>query len=119
MCIRDRQYRNQLAPQKIGDCLEKLLQSSFEEGQNFERNTFFELLKTEQSKSFIHAFFAERTSSKIPEIKSAQPRNLHTLGVVGGGTMGSGITIAALNAGLPVTMVERDQDSLDLSLIHI
>ena len=35
-----KQYRNQLAPQKIGDCLEKLLHSSFEEGQNFERNTF-------------------------------------------------------------------------------
>ena len=114
-----KQYRNQLAPQKIGDCLEKLLQSSFEEGQNFERNTFFELLKTEQSKSYIHAFFAERTSSKITEIKSAHPRNLNTLGVVGGGTMGSGITIAALNAGLPVTMVERDQDSLDKGIKNL
>jgi 3-hydroxyacyl-CoA dehydrogenase len=114
-----KQYRNQLAPQKIGDCLEKLLQSSFEEGQNFERNTFFELLKTEQSKSLIHAFFAERASSKIPEIKSARPRNLNTLGVVGGGTMGSGITIAALNAGLPVTMVERDQDSLDKGIKNL
>ena len=54
-----KQYRNQLAPQKIGDCLEKLLNSSFEEGQKFERNTFFDLLKTDQSKCFIHAFFAE------------------------------------------------------------
>ncbi len=114
-----KQYRNQLAPQKIGDCLEKLLHSSFEEGQNFERKTFFELLKTEQSKSFIHAFFAERKSSKIPEIKSAQPRNLDTLGVVGGGTMGSGITIAALNAGIPVTMVERDQNSLDKGIKNV
>ena len=114
-----KQYRNQLAPQKIGDCLEKLLNSSFEEGQKFERNTFFELLKTEQSKSFIHAFFAERTSSKISEIKSIQPRNLNTLGVIGGGTMGSGITIAALNAGLPVTMVERDQDSLDKGIKNV
>ena len=114
-----KKYRNQLAPQKIGDCLEKLLISSFEEGQNFERKTFFELLKTEQSESFIHAFFAERASSKIPEIKSAQPRNLHTLGVIGGGTMGSGITIAALNAGLPVTMVERDQESLDKGINNV
>ena len=114
-----KQYRNQLAPQKIGDCLEKLLQSSFEEGQNFERNTFFELLKTEQSKSLIHAFFAERKSSKIPELNSAQPRNLNTLGVVGGGTMGSGITIAALNAGIPVTMIERDKDSLDKGIKNV
>ena len=114
-----KQYRNQLAPQKIGDCLEKLLNSSFEEGQKFERNTFFELLKTEQSKSFIHAFFAERTSSKISEIKSTQPRNINTLGVIGGGTMGSGITIAALNAGIPVTMVERDQQSLDKGIKNV
>ena len=114
-----KQYRNQLAPQKIGDCLEKLLNSSFEEGQKFERNTFFELLKTDQSKSFIHAFFAERASSKISEIKSIQPRNLNTLGVIGGGTMGSGITIAALNAGIPVTMVERDQHSLDKGIKNV
>ena len=105
--------------QKIGDCLEKLLNSSFEEGQKFERNTFFELLKTDQSKSFIHAFFAERASSKISEIKSIQPRNLNTLGVIGGGTMGSGITIAALNAGIPVTMVERDQHSLDKGIKNV
>ena len=114
-----KQYRNQLAPQKIGDCLEKLLYTSFEEGQKFERNTFFELLKTDQSKSFIHAFFAERASSKISEIKSIQPRNLNTLGVIGGGTMGSGITIAALNAGIPVTMVERDQYSLDKGIKNV
>ena len=114
-----KQYRNQLAPQKIGDCLEKLLNTSFEEGQKFERNTFFELLKTDQSKSFIHAFFAERASSKISEIKSIQPRNLNTLGVIGGGTMGSGITIAALNAGIPVTMVERDQHSLDKGIKNV
>lgn len=114
-----KQYRNQLAPQKIGDCLEKLLNSSFEEGQKFERNTFFELLKTDQSKSFIHAFFAQRTSSKISEIKSTQPRNLNTLGVIGGGTMGSGITIAALNAGISVIMVERDQYSLDKGIKNV
>ncbi len=112
-------YRGQIAPQKIGCCLEKLLKSSFEEGQKFERNTFFELLKTDQSKSLIHAFFAERKSSKIPEIKSTQPRNLNTIGVIGGGTMGSGITIAALNAGIPVTMVERDNNSLGKGIKHV
>ena len=91
----------------------------YKENLDFERNIFFGLLKTNQSKSFMHAFFAERASSKIPEIKSSQPRNLNTLGVVGGGTMGSGITIAALNAGLPVTMVERDQDSLDKGIKNL
>jgi len=102
-----------------GYCLEKLLRSSFKEGQKFERNTFYELLKTDQSKSLIHAFFAERKSSKIPEIQSTQPRNLNTIGIVGGGTMGSGITIAALNVGIPVTMVERDNNSLEKGIKHI
>ncbi|MFL2801372.1 MAG: 3-hydroxyacyl-CoA dehydrogenase NAD-binding domain-containing protein [Paracoccaceae bacterium] len=115
----DTKYRGQIAPQKIFNCLEKLLKSSFEEGQKFERNTFFELLKTDQSKSLIHAFFAERKSSKIPEIQSNEPRNINTIGIVGGGTMGSRITIAALNAGIPVTMVERDKNSLEEGIKNV
>ena len=104
--------RGQIAPQKISECIEATLTMPFKEGLNLERKTFEELLLTNQSKGCIHAFFSEKRSSKIPEATRSNPRPLKTLGVVGGGTMGSGITIAALNAGIPVTMVERDQDSL-------
>ncbi|MDG2356362.1 MAG: 3-hydroxyacyl-CoA dehydrogenase NAD-binding domain-containing protein [Paracoccaceae bacterium] len=106
-------HRGQIAPGKIANCIEATLKMPFEKGQELERNTFAELLTTNQSKGLIHAFFAERKSSKIPEVTKAIPRPLNKIGVVGGGTMGSGITIAALNAGIPVTMIERDTESIE------
>ena len=104
--------RGQIAPQKISECIEATLTLPFKEGLSLERKTFEDLLLTNQSKGCIHAFFSEKRSFKIPEVTKSNPRPLKTLGVVGGGTMGSGITIAALNAGIPVTMVERDQESI-------
>ena len=104
--------RGQIAPQKISECIEATLTLAFKEGLSLERKTFEDLLLTNQSKGCIHAFFSEKRSFKIPEVTKSNPRPLKTLGVVGGGTMGSGITIAALNAGIPVTMVERDQESI-------
>ena len=108
------------APQKIIDCVEQAVMLDYAGGMNFEQETFRELMDSEQSKSLIHAFFAERKSNKIPELeKGAKPRPISKLGVIGGGTMGSGITIAALNAGLPVTMVERDQESLERGIENV
>ena len=106
-------YRGQIAPQKIAECIEATLTMPFKNGLILERNTFSDLVLSDQSKGCIHAFFAERKSAKIPEAARAKPRPLETLGVIGGGTMGSGITIAALNAGIPVTMVERDAKNID------
>ncbi|NYH13097.1 3-hydroxyacyl-CoA dehydrogenase [Paraburkholderia bryophila] len=67
----------------------------------------------------IHAFFAEREVLKAPETRSAKPRVLDAIGVVGGGTMGAGIAVAVLDAGLPVTMIERDDESLARGRAHI
>ncbi|MGR3783841.1 MAG: 3-hydroxyacyl-CoA dehydrogenase NAD-binding domain-containing protein [Albimonas sp.] len=64
-----------------------------------------------QRDAMVHAFFAERAVAKIPEAK-ATPRPLSAIGVVGGGTMGAGIAAAALQAGLPVVMIERDAEAL-------
>ncbi len=89
------------------------LERPLSEGRAVERKCFFDCLASEQSKGMIHAFFAERASAKIPEASRAKPRPLHSLGVVGGGTMGAGITVAALNSGLPVIMIERDAESLE------
>ena len=107
-----RRMRGQMAPLKIVDCLRACITQPFAEGRLFERDCFFECLASEQSKGMIHAFFAQRASAKVPEASRAEPRPLNRLGVVGGGTMGAGITVAALNSGLPVTMIERDQESL-------
>ena len=116
----ERNSPNLNAPQKIIDCVEQAVMLDYAGGMNFEQETFKALMDSEQSKSLIHAFFAERKSNKIPELeKGAKPRPISKLGVIGGGTMGSGITIAALNAGLPVTMVERDQESLERGIENV
>ena len=104
--------RGQLAPIKIIECVTAALETPFAEGRAFERASFFECLSSEQSKGMIHAFFAERASAKVPEASRAKPRKLESIGVVGGGTMGAGITVAALDSGLPVTMIERDAESI-------
>ena len=116
----ERNSPNLNAPQKIIDCVEQAVILDYDGGMNFEQETFKALMDSEQSKSLIHAFFAERKSNKIPELeKGAKPRPISKLGVIGGGTMGSGITIAALNAGLPVTMVERDHESLERGIENV
>jgi len=65
-----------------------------------------------QQEGLAHALFAEREAANIPEASAAAPRPVAAIAVIGGGTMGAGITVSALDAGLHVTMIERDQDSL-------
>ncbi len=77
------------------------------EGLAAERALFAECIASPQRAGLIHAFFSERAVSKIPE-RDAIPRDVGAVGVVGGGTMGSGIATAALLAGFPVTVTERD-----------
>ncbi|MEL6235912.1 MAG: 3-hydroxyacyl-CoA dehydrogenase NAD-binding domain-containing protein [Pseudomonadota bacterium] len=77
-----------------------------------EQGLFFDCLEDPQSAALIHAFFAERSVWKTPEAKVA-PRDIASIGVIGGGTMGSGIATSALLSGLPVTLVEQTADALD------
>jgi len=104
--------RGQISPFKIVDCVEAAATLPFDEGMKKERADFMECLASDQSKGMIHAFFAERQTAKTPEAARAKSRPLAALAVVGGGTMGAGIAVAMLNAGFPVTMIERDQESL-------
>ena len=104
--------RGLCSPFHIVDCVEKALSTDLAEGLAFERTRFLDCKATPQSKALIHAFFAERAAAKAPGAGRAQPRALQTLGVVGGGTMGAGIAIAGLDAGLEVLMVERDARSI-------
>lgn len=102
------------APFRIIDLVEMgLAETDFDKAMKEERQGFFDCLKTPQREGLIHAFFAERRVAKIPEAGRAKPRDVKHLGVMGGGTMGSGIASAALDAGLPVTLVEANQDGLD------
>ncbi|WP_299483521.1 3-hydroxyacyl-CoA dehydrogenase NAD-binding domain-containing protein [uncultured Roseibium sp.] len=83
-----------------------------DEGLKEERRLFNECMESPQRAGLVHAFFAERAVAKIPEA-SAPPRAIAKIGVIGGGTMGSGIATACLLSGFAVTMTERDQAGLD------
>src|SRR4030095_11594031 len=76
-------------------------------------------MQSPQREGLSHAFFAEREVVKAPETRSAKPRPIASAGIVGGGTMGAGIALAMLDAGLPVTMIERDADSLARGRAHV
>ena len=103
--------RGQVAPARALDALEAAASLSFEDGLAEERRIFSELMETPQRAGLVHAFFAERAVSKVPDIDGVAPREVSRLGVIGGGTMGAGIATAALLSGLEVILVERDTDA--------
>ncbi|MBR9762047.1 MAG: 3-hydroxyacyl-CoA dehydrogenase [Rhodobacteraceae bacterium] len=88
------------------------------QGLKVERQCFLDCMETPQRAGLIHAFFGERAVSNIPEAKG-ETRDIRTVGVIGGGTMGSGIATACLLAGLPVTLVEVAQEGLDRGVATI
>ncbi len=104
--------RGLYSPLKIVEAVEAALDRPFDEGLRIERELFLQCIDSPQRQGLIHAFFAEREVVKAPETQSAKPRAIAHAGVVGGGTMGAGIAVAMLDAGLAVTMVERDAESL-------
>ncbi|MBW9336363.1 3-hydroxyacyl-CoA dehydrogenase [Herbaspirillum sp. RU 5E] len=111
--------RGLFSPHKIIDAVEAATTLPFEEGLALERQFFLQCLDSPQRAGLIHAFFAEREVQKAPETRNAQPRRIEQIGVVGGGTMGAGIAVAVLDAGLPVTMIERDDEALARGRSHV
>jgi len=111
--------RGLFSPLKIVDAVQAALDLPFDDGLKVERKLFLECLDSPQRAGLVHAFFAEREVLKAPETRAARPRAIDSVGVVGGGTMGAGITVAALDAGLPVTMIERDEASLARGRAHV
>ncbi len=102
------------SPAKIVDCVQAALDQPFAEGLAVERELFTQCLNSPQRAGLVHVFFAEREVTKSPETQSAQPRPFQKIGVIGGGTMGAGIAVSLLDAGLTVTMIERDDAALAL-----
>lgn len=96
------------APLRALACIRRAAEADFETALAHERETFLALRATPQAAALRHVFFAERAAPRPAELKGVQARPLAHVGVVGGGTMGAGIAAALRNAGLPVTMIERD-----------
>uniref|UniRef100_UPI002FE16B98 3-hydroxyacyl-CoA dehydrogenase n=1 Tax=Achromobacter insolitus TaxID=217204 RepID=UPI002FE16B98 len=104
--------RGLYSPAKIVEAVRAAIEQPFDEGLRTERALFLQCLDSPQRAGLIHAFFAERDTAKMPG-QPARSRRLERLGIVGGGTMGAGIAVAALDAGFPVTMVEQDDAALE------
>ncbi|CUG05955.1 3-hydroxyacyl-dehydrogenase, putative, partial [Bodo saltans] len=85
--------------------------STFKDGLAAERKIFLECAQTPQAAAMQHFFFAQRAALRIPGIpKEAKGRDVKSLGVIGGGTMGAGIAICALNANIPTTVLETSEE---------
>src|SRR5664279_2617501 len=106
--------KNFPAPLKCVDAVAASTRMRFEDGMKLERELFMGLMLTPESKALRHAFMAERATSKIPDVPAdAKVRTIAKVAVIGAGTMGGGIAMNFLNAGLPVVMIEMKQEALD------
>ena len=112
-----RKFRGFEAPEACIKAVEAAVNLPFEEGLKVERDLFRELVSGDQSAAQRYMFFAERQTAKIPDIDPKTPTlPIKKVGVIGAGTMGGGISMNFLNAGIPVTIVEQEQAALDRGL---
>ncbi|HEX6706548.1 MAG TPA: 3-hydroxyacyl-CoA dehydrogenase NAD-binding domain-containing protein [Albitalea sp.] len=106
--------KNFPAPLKCVDAVAAAVEKKFDDGMRLEREFFTALMFTPESKALRHAFMAERATSKIPDVPADTPtRDIRKVAVIGAGTMGGGIAMNFLNAGIPVVMLEMKQEALD------
>ena len=109
-----RKFRGFDAPAANIACVEAATRLPFDEGIKFERDQFMKLMMGSQSAAQRHIFFAERQAAKIDGLGAdVKPREIKRVGIIGAGTMGGGISMNFLSAGIPVTIVEMKQDALD------
>ena len=112
--------KNFPAPAKCVDAVEASVKRKFDDGLAYERELFIALMMTPECKALRHAFFAERAASKIPDVpEDTSARKIEKVAVIGAGTMGGGIAMNFLNAGIPVTVLETKQEALDRGIATI
>ncbi len=114
-----RAARGQDSPLRALEAVEAAVALPYAEGMKREREIFQELRASDQAKALRHVFFAERAVSKVPGLENARPRKIERVAVIGGGTMGAGIAVALLRAGLPVTIVEADDAALERAEVNV
>ena len=108
------------APPKAVDAVEAATKKPFAEGMAFERENFINLMWTPECRALRHLFGAQRAASKIPDVPSDTPvREIKQVAIIGAGTMGGGIAMNFLNAGIAVKMLETKQEALDRGVATI
>lgn len=112
--------KNYPAPPKCVDAVQAATKKKFDDGMAFEREIFINLMWTPECRALRHLFTSQRAASKIPDVPSSTPtREIKQVAVIGAGTMGGGITMNFLNAGIPVKMLETKQEALDRGIATI
>jgi len=108
------------APLKCIDAVQAATQKKFAEGMVFERDTFLNLMWTPEHRALKHLFLAERAASKVPDVPSDTAlRAINSVAVIGAGTMGGGIAMNFINAGVPVKILEAKPEALERGLATI
>jgi 3-hydroxyacyl-CoA dehydrogenase len=107
--------RGGFAAHKLIDAVEAALEFEFERGMAREARLFDELVRSAPAHALMHVFFAERELGKIPGLEPAQPLEIARAAVIGGGTMGTGIAITFASAGIPVTIIEPQDEQVERS----
>jgi 3-hydroxyacyl-CoA dehydrogenase len=112
-----RTARGLTAPLKCVDAVEAAYMLPFDLGLSTERSIFIERMQSTESRALRHAFFAERTAAKIPDVPDSTPtRGIERVAVIGFGTMGGGIAMALANAGIPVRVLDTSEAGIERGL---
>jgi 3-hydroxyacyl-CoA dehydrogenase len=109
--------RGYYAPEQNIRAVEAAVELPFDEGMKREQELFIDCMMNPQAGALQYVFFAEREVAKIPDVPKDTPlRPIEKVGILGAGTMGGGIAMAYANAGVPVTLLDVDQEALDRGL---
>jgi 3-hydroxyacyl-CoA dehydrogenase len=109
-----KEKKNLFSPQRIVDALEAAATLPFDQGMARERELAIQCMQNSQAKALQHVFFAERKAANVPNLdKSVAKRDVKSVAIIGAGTMGGGIAMNFLNVGVPVALLEMQQDALD------
>jgi 3-hydroxyacyl-CoA dehydrogenase len=101
------------AAHKLIDAVQAALELDFPRGLAREFRLFDELVRSAPAQALMHLFFTERELAKIPGLGDAKPREIKSAGIIGAGTMGTGIAITFANAGIPVTVIEPQDEQIE------
>ncbi len=115
-----KKLRNQNSPQLIVDCVEAATKENFTDGLKIERDAFLQCRASDQSAGLRHIFFAERQAAKIKDLpRDTATRDIQSIAIIGAGLMGGGIAMNFANAGIPVKMLEINDDALTKGLANV
>lgn len=111
--VAEKRWRGYPAPLRIVECIDAAINKPFKEGMKIERKNIEALIPTDESKSLRHLFFAERQANKVDGISKEVPiARIQSVSVIGAGTMGTGIAMNFLNVGIPVTIIDTNNETL-------